>query len=81
MSNEKGKLQKELKDLIRSVQTLPVETQESILDRLLKDPLLSDLPVDLSPSLVGDIIGFETGQTFSINIIKYTGEIIRVYIE
>jgi hypothetical protein len=74
---KRGKLAVEFDELLHRVQDLSDEQQDSLLKELLADDLLKDLPENPSSQFVDSLVKIETGQAFTISIIKVDGTPIR----
>jgi len=71
-----------VKELVRrNEENLSGESKEVLLQRLLSDPLLSDLPKQfLEPEFIDDLISQEMGLTITIFVEKETGERIPIVV-
>ena len=53
---------------------------KQLLDRLLSDPFLSDLPSDVTAEEVTSIVALEQGRAITVYVRRFDEEIIREYI-
>eukprot|EP01112_Ceratiomyxa_fruticulosa_P024264 TRINITY_DN979_c0_g2_i6.p1 TRINITY_DN979_c0_g2~~TRINITY_DN979_c0_g2_i6.p1 ORF type:complete len:176 (-),score=33.36 TRINITY_DN979_c0_g2_i6:121-648(-) len=59
----------------QSLSLLTREHQQKLLERLLQDPLLSDLqPTGLTPDFLDKVIAHETGKAIRVQVRKISGE-------
>ena len=45
----------------------------ALLDALLKDPLLADVPADVTLDEVRTLVALETGQAMRVTVVRYDG--------
>lgn len=73
-----SKLDKDFNEKLKIIESLSSEEKDKILSELLKDPLLSDLPKDVTSEYVNTLIKLETGQLYEVYIVKKNNDRISM---
>lgn len=70
-----GKLKVEYEQILAATEEFSLDQQQQLLKMLLSDPLLQNLSVEgLCSDYVDSLIRIETGQSFPVQLVRFSGD-------